>query len=338
MTIIRSRRLSSRLPTARSHQIRTVAALRSSGRKNVGVSSGRFAPSPTGTLHVGNLRTALVAWIAARSSGRDFTVRIEDLDRANSSVLHERSQLRDLRALGLEFSNDVVRQSERFAEYEKAISHLTDHGLTYPCYCTRREIRESASAPHGDLPEGAYPGTCRDLSLAERRVREDAGRPPAIRLRTNEERYRFRDLLVGEVEGGVDDVVLRRNDGVPAYNLAVVVDDAWQGIDQVVRGDDLLMSTPRQMHLQRLLGLPHPEYGHVPLVLGHDGERLAKRHGAVTLEDLSEMSEDPAAVRTELLASLGLSTDPVEAARGFDWATIRRSPWMIPSRWQTRNP
>ena len=338
MTIIRSRRLSSRPLIARSHQIRAVTALRSSGRKNVDVRRGRFAPSPTGTLHVGNLRTALVAWIAASSAGGDFLVRVEDLDRANSSLRNETSQLQDLRALGVEVTADIVRQSARFAAYESAIDRLTHAGLTYPCFCTRREIREAASAPHGDLPEGAYPGTCRELSFAERRARQEAGRPPAIRLRTNGERYRFHDMLVGVVEGGVDDVVLRRNDGVPAYNLAVVVDDAWQGIDQVVRGDDLLMSTPRQMHLQTLLGLPHPEYGHVPLVLGHDGERLAKRHGAVTLGDLSDVGEDPTVVRTELLASLGLPSDPIEAMRDFDWASIPRSPWTIPSRWQTRNP
>lgn len=299
------------------------------------VPRGRFAPSPTGSLHVGNLRTALVAWVAARAAGGDFVVRIEDLDRANSSAENELSQLSDLRAMGLDFPSDVVRQSERFTIYEAAIERLTARGLTYPCFCTRREIRDAASAPHGDLPEGAYPGTCRDLSSAELRSRVDSGRPPAIRLRTTGERYRFTDSIVGEVEGGIDDVVLRRNDGVPAYNLAVVIDDAWQHVDQVVRGDDLLLSTPRQIHLQKLLDLPHPSYAHVPLVVGADGERLAKRHGAVTLADLSRAGESAAEVRHELLTSLGWSTDLDDAVNGFTWSKVPRSPWTIPMRWQT---
>jgi len=299
------------------------------------VHRGRFAPSPTGSLHVGNLRTALVAWLGAASRAGDFVVRVEDLDRANSSVANEASQLADLRAIGIESSGDVMRQSDRFEAYESVIEQLTADGLTYPCYCTRREIREAVSAPHGDLPEGAYPGTCRDLTGAERRAREEEGRPPALRLRTAGERYRFVDLLVGEVEGGVDDVVLRRNDGVPAYNLAVVVDDAWQQVDEVVRGDDLLMSTPRQMHIQKLLGYAHPRYAHVPLVIGSDGERLAKRHGAVTLADLESLGETAIAVRAELLGSLGLSRDFEDARATFDWSNVVRSPWMIPERWQT---
>ncbi len=336
MTAIRSRRLSSRLPTRRSQQIRTVIALSTRERENVVVPRGRFAPSPTGSLHVGNLRTALVAWVSARSAGGDFVVRIEDLDRANSSFENEKSQTSDLRAIGLEFPVDVVRQSERFEIYDAAIDRLSARGLTYPCFCTRREIREAASAPHGDLPEGAYPGTCRDLSSAELRRRLDSGRPPAVRLRTDGERYRFTDRIAGDVEGGIDDVVLRRNDGVPAYNLAVVIDDAWQRVDQVVRGDDLLLSTPRQIHLQKLLGLPEPSYAHVPLVVGGDGERLAKRHGAVTLADLAQVGEKAADVRAELLASLGLPTDVDDAVSGFAWAKVPRSSWTIPLRWQTR--
>lgn len=297
---------------------------------------GRFAPSPTGSLHVGNLRTALAAWVAAKSAGGDLVVRIEDLDRANSSPENEYSQLNDLRAIGLDFPADVVRQSERFAVYDAAIERLTQDGLTYPCFCTRREIRDAASAPHGDLPEGAYPGTCRDLSPIELRSRVDSGRPPAIRLRTDGERYRFTDAIAGDVEGGVDDVVLRRNDGVPAYNLAVVIDDAGQQVDQVVRGDDLLLSTPRQIHLQKLLGFPHPSYAHVPLVIGADGERLAKRHGAVTLADLAGAGENASKVRDELLASLGLPVGLDDSVSEFAWSKVSRSPWTIPLRWQTR--
>ncbi|MBU3689134.1 MAG: tRNA glutamyl-Q(34) synthetase GluQRS [Acidimicrobiales bacterium mtb01] len=300
------------------------------------VSRGRFAPSPTGVLHVGNLRTAIVAYVAARSAGGDFVVRIEDLDRANSSFDHELSQIRDIRALGMEFDAAVVRQSDRFAVYDEVIADLTNRGLTYECFCSRREIREAASAPHGALPDGAYPGMCRDLSRAERDERR-SGRSPAIRLRTDGEECELVDAIRGAYRGAVDDVVLRRNDGVPAYNLAVVVDDAWQGVTQVVRGDDLLSSTPRQIHLQRLLGHPTPEYAHVPLVLGADGERLAKRHGAVTLDDLAAVGESVDGVRDELLTSLGLPAGPlVEVARVFEWSLIMKSPWTIPTRWQTR--
>lgn len=301
------------------------------------VTRGRFAPSPTGVLHVGNLRTAILAYVGAVATGGDFVVRIEDLDRANSSFDHERSQVRDLCALDLEFDTAVVRQSDRFGVYDEVIADLTDRGLTYECFCSRREIREAASAPHGALPDGAYPGTCRDLSSDEKRERARAGRSPAVRLRTDGEEYELIDSIRGPYRGTVDDVVLRRNDGVPAYNLAVVVDDAWQGVTQVVRGDDLLPSTPRQIHLQRLLAYPTPEYAHVPLVLGADGERLAKRHGAVTLDDLAAIGESVDAVRDEMLASLGLPAGSLtEAARGFDWSRIVKSPWTIPARWQTR--
>ncbi|MFM7489092.1 MAG: tRNA glutamyl-Q(34) synthetase GluQRS, partial [Actinomycetota bacterium] len=298
---------------------------------------GRFAPSPTGVLHVGNLRTAIAAYIGARAAGGDFAVRIEDLDRANSTVEHEQSQIHDLRALGMEFDPAIIRQSERFAVYDEVIADLTARGLTYECFCSRREIREAASAPNGALPDGAYPGTCRDLSAAEKRERVRAGRPPAIRLRTNAESYELVDAIRGVYRGTVDDVVLRRNDGVPAYNVAVVVDDAWQDVTHVVRGDDLLSSTPRQIHLQQLLGHASPEYAHVPLVLGADGERLAKRHGAVTLADLTALGESVQVVRDELLTSLGLPTGPLdEVARRFDWSQIDESPWTIPLRWQTR--
>jgi glutamyl-tRNA synthetase len=273
--------------------------------------TGRFAPSPTGDLHLGNLRTALVAWLAARSSGRGFIVRMEDLDRATSSPAHEASQLADLAALGIDWDGPVVRQSERFELYRAAIERLRDQGLVYPCYCTRREIRveieEAPRAPHVHLPDGAYPGTCRDLSDTERAARERAGRRPAWRLRTNEEVIELVDGIAGPFSGAVDDVVLARADGVPAYNLAVVVDDADQGVTQVVRADDLLSSTPRQVHLQRLLGLPQPEYLHVPLVIGEDEQRLAKRHGAVTLVDLAGAGWTAGDVLAALAVSLGLA-------------------------------
>lgn len=273
--------------------------------------AGRFAPSPTGALHLGNLRTALVAWLAARARGLEFIVRMEDLDRVTSSPEHERSQLDDLAALGLVWDAAVVRQSDRFERYRAAIDALRELGHVYPCFCTRREIRAeidaAAHAPHVHLPDGAYPGTCRDLSEEDRADREAAGRRPAWRLRTGGEIVELVDRIAGPFAGAVDDVVLARSDGVPAYNLAVVVDDAAQAVTQVVRGDDLLASTPRQMLLQRLLDLPTPDYWHVPLVLGDDGQRLAKRHGAVTLAELRGDGWSTADVLATLARSLALA-------------------------------
>jgi glutamyl-tRNA synthetase len=295
------------------------------------VAVGRFAPSPTGPLHVGNLRTALVAWLFARAAGSRFLLRVEDLDPSDARPEHERGQLTDLAALGLDWDPPVVRQSERREAHEAAIERLVGDGRTYACYCTRREIREAAAAPHG--PAGAYPGTCRDLTAAERREREATGRPPALRLRAGAEVVTVEDGLVGPVSLAVDDLVLRRNDGIPAYNLAVVVDDAFQGIEEVVRADDLLDSTPRQVLLARMLDLPAPVYAHVPLVLGPDGQRLAKRHGAVTLADLAATGVGAAEVRSRLAGSLGLAEpgEPVAAVdlvERFDPARLSRAPWV----------
>lgn len=212
--------------------------------------AGRFAPSPTSELHLGNLRTALLAWLFARSTGRDFRLRIEDLDTVRVAVARgvERSQLGDLAAIGLDFDGEVVRQSERLDVYRAALAGLD----TYDCYCTRKEIAEAASAPHGDGYR-PYPGTCLRLS-ARRRAELAATRPPALRVRADGASSTVHDVLHGEVTGVVDDFVLVRNDGTPAYNLAVVVDDLAMGVDQVVRGDDLLSSAPRQAWLATRLG------------------------------------------------------------------------------------
>ena len=273
---------------------------------------GRFAPSPSGPLHIGNLRTALLAWLFARSVGARFLVRVEDLDPGRSRREHEAGQLADLAALGLDWDGRVMRQSERRELHRAALEQLRADGRVYPCWCTRAEIREAASAAHGPFPEGTYPGTCRRLSAAERAERERSGRLPAWRLDAGGERIAFVDRLRGPVEAVVDDLVLWRNDDTPAYNLAVVVDDAEQEIGQVVRGDDLLDTTPRQLLLQRLLGLEEPAYAHVPLVLGPDGARLAKRHGAVTLADRAARGETPADVLAWMATSLGLA-EPDEA-------------------------
>jgi glutamyl-tRNA synthetase len=274
---------------------------------------GRFAPSPSGPLHLGNLRTALLAWLFARSAGARFLLRIEDLDPGRSRREHEAGQLADLAALGLDWDGPVVRQSARRDRHRAALETLRAAGRVYPCWCTRAEIREAASAAHGAFPEGAYPGTCRRLTAAQRATHERSGRPPALRLDAGAARVAFVDRLHGPVDAVVDDLVLWRNDGTPAYNLAVVVDDGEQGIGEVVRGDDLLDTTPRQLLLQRLLDLPTPAYAHVPLVLGPDGARLAKRHGAVTLADRVARGETPADVRAWMAASLGLA-EPGEAA------------------------
>jgi glutamyl-tRNA synthetase len=289
---------------------------------------GRFAPSPTGPLHLGNLRTALVAWLAARSAGSGFLVRMEDLDRVQASVEHEQSQLADLAALGLDWDGEVVRQSERFDRYQASLAELVASGRTYPCYCSRREIREAAAAPH-TVP-GTYPGTCRHLAAADRSERERTGRPAALRLDASAPTVTVDDALLGPITGVVDDIVLRRNDGVPAYHLAVVVDDAVQGVEQVVRADDLASVAPAQRHLATLLGLPTVTYAHVPLVLGADGRRLAKRDRAATLADQATFGRSPAVVASRLLVSLGQGPlaggeTLAEAATRFDLTAIGRT-------------
>jgi glutamyl-tRNA synthetase len=288
--------------------------------------AGRFAPSPSGELHVGNLRTAMLAWLFARSTARDFLLRVEDLDRARAGA--EAEQLRDLVAVGITWDGAVVRQTDRGEVYNGAIARLAGAGLTYECFCTRREIQEAPSAPHA--PQGAYPGTCRNLDPAELEFKRST-RPAAIRLRAGVTEYTVNDLLHGKYAGTVDDFVLRRNDGVVAYNLAVVVDDAAQGIDQVVRGDDLLPSTPRQAYLASLLDMPLPEYSHVPLVVNSDGVRLAKRDGAVTLGDLAHAGTPVSEVRDRLLESLGLPPGTLEQAlAAFRPEKLPREAWVWP--------
>jgi len=271
------------------------------------VPDGRYAPSPTGTLHIGNLRTALLAWLFARTSASRFLMRIEDVDRGRSRARFVAEQLADLAALGLDWDGLVERQSERGALYAEALSKLEARGLVYPCWCTRAEVREAAAAPHGALPDGAYPGTCRALTAAQRAQRERSGRPAALRVRADEARVTVTDRLVGPIVAEIDDFVLRRTDGDWAYNLAVVVDDHTQGVGEVVRGADLLETTPRQAWLHSTLGYgAPPAYAHVPLLLGPDGTRLAKRHGAVTLADRGAQGKSAAGVRAELAASVGL--------------------------------
>ena len=294
------------------------------------VRDGRFAPSPTGTLHLGNLRTALLAWLFARSAGARFLVRVEDLDAGRSREALIGEQLEHLRVLGLDWDGGVERQSQRTERYEQALARLRADDLIYECWCTRREIREAASAPHGPLPEGAYPGTCARLADSERAERAASGRPPALRVRAEAAVVAFEDALCGRFTGAVDDFVVRRNDGAFAYNLAVVVDDAEQGIGEVVRGADLLDSTPRQLWLGARLGLPAPRHAHVPLMLDHAGVRLAKRDGGATLPGRLALGESPAQVRAALAASVGLCgpadrPTPAQLVARFDPTVLREA-------------
>ncbi|HEV2149236.1 MAG TPA: tRNA glutamyl-Q(34) synthetase GluQRS, partial [Longimicrobiaceae bacterium] len=284
---------------------------------------GRFAPSPTGRLHLGNARTALLAWLHARSAGGRFVMRVEDLDRGRVRPGYMEAQLDDLRWLGLDWDEgpDVggphapYLQSERRERFAEALGRLEAAGLVYPCYCSRREIAAAASAPHGASDEGPrYAGTCRERP----RGAGEVGGPAALRFRVPEGEVRFRDAVMGEVAfdpaAETGDFVVRRRDGVAAYQLAVVVDDAAMGITHVVRGADLLSSTARQLLLYRALGLPAPEWLHVPLMLGPDGERLAKRHGAVSLAELRGEGIAPERVVGWLASTCGLA-EPGEHVR-----------------------
>lgn len=235
---------------------------------------GRFAPSPTGPLHFGSLVAALASWLDARAAGGRWLLRMEDLDRTRERAGAASAILRQLEAMGLEWDGSVGYQSARSGFYDQAIERLVRARLTYPCGCTRREMADSALAIDGAR---IYPGTCRD-GLAP------GMRPRAVRLRTPEEPIRFGDRLQGaivqSVAREVGDFVLRRADGEYAYQLAVVVDDAEQGITEIVRGADLLDSTPRQILLQQLLGLPTPRYLHVPVAVNAAGAKLSKQTGA----------------------------------------------------------
>lgn len=285
--------------------------------------AGRFAPSPSSDLHIGNLRTAILAWLFARSTGRRFLMRVEDLDERSHDDIAQR-QLDDLAAIGLDWDEDAQWQSHQRDRYDAVITDLTARDLAYECYCSRKDILGAPRAPHA--PEGAYPGTCRDLADAERdRRRRETGRQPALRLRSVVDEYTVTDMIHGRYTGVVDDFVLRRGDGVPAYNLAVVIDDGLSGIDQVVRGDDLLSSSPRQAYLCELLGYQQPAYAHVPLALNTEGKRLAKRDGAVGLADLGVDS-----AFTFITESLGCpATNTQELLARFNPAALPREPWVF---------
>ncbi len=298
--------------------------------------NGRFAPSPTGRLHLGNLRTALIGWLWARSTGGSFLLRFEDLDPAAIRQEHYQTQADDLIALGLEWDHNPIRQTDRIEIYRDVIRQFVASDAVYPCYCSRREVREATQAPNGPWSHGIYPGTCRSLSAGQRQAKEASGRQPALRLRAESISLGFNDLVSGHHTGIVDDFVVQRGDGTPAYNLVVMIDDLNDGIDLVVRADDLVDSTPRQLFVARTLRRPPPEYGHVPLVLNEAGDRLAKRDGAVTLPDRADLGQSSAEVLTMLAASLGLAEpdEPVTAQSlvpRFNPGALPTTPWRIPA-------
>ena len=251
---------------------------------------GRFAPSPSGRMHLGNLWSSLLSWLAARSQGGRVVLRLEDLDPDRCTQARCDQVMRDYQWLGLTWDNEPVYQSRRTELYRAAFSHLEEAGLIYPCYCTRAE-RLAACAPHRSDGAVVYDGRCRRLT-PEQRTELEKNRRPAWRVAVPEETVSFTDRIQGPVSQQLarecGDFILRRSDGVYAYQLAVVVDDGDMGVTQVVRGSDLLDSTPRQLWLQSKLGLPHPEYGHVPLLLSPDGRRLAKRDRDQELGALQE--------------------------------------------------
>ena len=267
----------------------------------------RFAPSPTGLLHLGNAFSALTGWTRARANAGKFLLRIEDIDRSRCKPEHDAALLADLRWLGLDWDGPVLRQSQRLPIYAAAIEQLNTMGLEYPCFCTRADF--AATAPHG--PAGAiYPGTCRHLSTTERQHRM-ATQPFAWRLDVAAALAHTGPLTWHDAQAGTvhatpldaGDIVVGRKEIGISYHIAVVIDDAAQGVTEVVRGADLFEATHVQRLLQALLGLPQPAYFHHPLITGEDGKRLAKRDGSHTLAALRQSGADPAAVRAGLLQS-----------------------------------
>ena len=294
---------------------------------------GRLAPSPTGALHLGNARTFLLAWLSARSRGGTLLLRIEDIDGPRVKPESTAQAIEDLRWLGLDWDGEPVAQSARLDRYRAAADRLVAQGRAYPCVCTRSEIEEAASAPHEAGDDGpVYPGTCRgrfpDLATA----RAATGREPALRFRVDVAAVPFDDGFAGAQQGRVrGDFVVQKRDGGPAYQLAAVVDDAAQGVTEVLRADDLLPSTPRQLLLYRALSLQPPSFAHVPLVVGHDGMRLAKRHGDTSLRHLRERGASAEAVVGFLARTCGLRATAApcsarELIEGFDLAHVPKGP------------
>lgn len=299
---------------------------------------GRFAPTPSGRLHLGNLMCAMLAWLSARATGGKILLRIEDLDAARCPFMGENTKylLDDLAWMGLTFDGEVLWQSERTEIYDAYFDRLKKEGLLYPCYCSRAELH-AATAPHRSDGVPKYDRKCWHRLLAG--DPPPVGRKPAYRVRVPDAIFGFTDGLQGKysesLERDCSDFVVRRSDGVYAYQLAVVVDDALSGVNEIVRGNDLLDSTPRQMFLQQTLGFSHPVYYHIPLLTDAAGRRLSKREGDGCMEHVREIYPDPAPVIGALAAALGLIPSPEsihlkELVPLFDWSKIPHDAVKLP--------
>ncbi|MCC8195177.1 MAG: tRNA glutamyl-Q(34) synthetase GluQRS [Deltaproteobacteria bacterium] len=316
-----------------------------------GRARGRLAPSPTGFLHLGNAWAFWMAWLDARSRGGECVLRFEDIDPARARPEYAEAVARDLAWLGLDWdygpgagngkeNPDIFLQSRRAARYRDALNFLRARGLVYPCYCTRKELRDIAGAPHVDDAGAPYPGTCRRLTDAEKKRLEAAGRSHSLRLLCPEKTpWRFTDALMGDREMTLEqcggDFALRRSDGVFAYQLAVVVDDITMGVTTVVRGKDIQVSTPRQLYLYSLFGVTPPRYAHLPLVTDETGARLAKRHASLTLASLRDAGVWPETILGWLAAASGMRKEfaPLrarEAIKDFSFAAVGAENLRLP--------
>lgn len=296
---------------------------------------GRLAPSPTGALHLGNARSLLMAWLSIRSRGGTLRLRIEDIDgpRIRSGAMEQ--TIEDLLWLGLDWDGEPEIQTEHLARHQAALENLQQQQLVYPCICSRREIEEAATAPHesdGISAETIYPGTCRDRWRDEEHARAESGRDPAFRLKVTESAVAFEDQFTGPQLGELSgDFVVRKRDGTPSYQLAVVVDDAAAGITEVLRADDLLSSTPRQLLLYRHLKAESPHFIHLPLIVGLDGRRLAKRHGDTSLASYRHQGVSARSLVGALgflsgLVEQGTQCLPEDLLDGFDLNRIPEGP------------
>ena len=287
---------------------------------------GRFAPTPSGRMHLGNVFAALIAWVSVRSRGGEMVLRMEDLDTQRTSGEFAEVLRQDLAWLGLDYDRETPPQSQRGRVYDTYFEQLRDRGLLYPCYCTRSQLH-SVNAPHLSDGTYVYPGTCRNLTPSQRAAFQ---RPPAWRVKVPDKLWKFRDLVQGGYAENLavhcGDFVVRRADGVFVYQLAVTVDDGEAGVTEVVRGMDLLSSAPRQMYLQELFGFSHPEYGHVPMLMAPDGRRLSKRDKDLDLGELQKHCTAEAVLGT-LAFSAGIidqnvSVSARELAGEFRWERL----------------
>ena len=295
--------------------------------------TGRFAPSPSGRMHLGNVFSAMLAWLSARSQNGEMVLRIEDLDPDRCRPEYAETLKEDLRWLGLDWDREQTPQSLRTEAYARCFRHLEENGLIYPCYCTRGELH-AASAPHASDGRVLYAGTCRHLTDAQRAAK---AKKPAWRLMVPDQTYGFTDGLQGAFSENLasecGDFIVRRADGVYAYQLAVVTDDGEGGITQVVRGMDLLDSTPRQLYLYDLLGLTPPEFYHVPLLVAPDGRRLSKREKDLDLGALRrQYSPEEILGRLAYLSGLLEKTEKASATELvllFDWKKVKKEPIVL---------